>query len=84
MGISLPSTHPCLPLWAERTLVPLLRFVRDVSQHPPFRRAIWWAIQIVEQEKRCDVVCLSSGRGHGDGGVGVSKWVAEIRNISMC
>lgn len=39
------------------------------------------AIRIVEQEKRCDVVSLSSGRVHSDDG-GVERlevWVSEIR-----
>jgi hypothetical protein len=55
---------------------------RDVSQHPPFTpRDLVEAIQIVEQEKQCDVVNLSSGRvDTPDGGVErLEKWVTEIR-----
>jgi hypothetical protein len=55
---------------------------RDVSQHPPFTpRDLVEAIQIVEKEKRCDLVCLSSGRVETeDGGVErLEKWVSEIR-----
>lgn len=55
---------------------------RDISQHPPFTpRDLVEAIQILEQEKRCDVVCLSSGRvDTPDGGVErLEKWVTELR-----
>lgn len=55
---------------------------RDVSQHPPFTpRDLVEAIQIVEQEKRCDLVSLSSGHvDTPDGGVErLERWVTEIR-----
>jgi hypothetical protein len=55
---------------------------RELSEHPPFTpRDLVEAIQIVQQEKRCDVVTLSSGHvTTGDGGVEwLEKWVAEIR-----
>ena len=54
----------------------------ELSDHPPFTpRDLVEAIQIVMQEKRCDVVTLSSGHvSTGDGGVEwLEKWVAEIR-----
>jgi len=55
---------------------------QDISLHPPFTpRDLVEAIQIVEQEKRCDVVCLSSGHVEtADGGIErLEKWVSEIR-----
>lgn len=55
---------------------------RELSQHPPFTpRDLVEAIQLVMEEKRCDVVSLSSGHvGTEDGGVErLEKWVAEIR-----
>lgn len=55
---------------------------REPALHPDFtvRDAIE-AIQIVQAEKRCDVVNLSSGAcGKGDGGVQrLEPWVEEIR-----
>lgn len=54
----------------------------ELSDHPPFTpRDLVEAIQIVMQEKRCDIVTLSSGHVNtGDGGVEwLEKWVAEIR-----
>jgi len=54
----------------------------ELSDHPPFTpRDLVEAIQIVMQEKRCDIVTLSSGHvTTGDGGVEwLEKWVAEIR-----
>jgi solute carrier family 13 (sodium-dependent dicarboxylate transporter), member 2/3/5 len=55
---------------------------KELSQHPPFTpRDLVEAIQIVLQEKRCDVVTLSSGHVEtGDGGVErLEPWVTEIR-----
>jgi hypothetical protein len=55
---------------------------KELSQHPPFTpRDLVEAIQIVLQEKRCDVVTLSSGHVEtGDGGVErLEPWAAEIR-----
>jgi hypothetical protein len=55
---------------------------KELSDHPPFTpRDLVEAIHIVMQEKRCDVVTLSSGHvDTGDGGVErLEKWVAEIR-----
>jgi hypothetical protein len=55
---------------------------RELSEHPPFTpRDLVEAIQIVQEEKRCDVVTLSSGHvTTGDGGVEwLEKWVTEIR-----
>jgi hypothetical protein len=55
---------------------------KELSNHPPFTpRDLVEAIDIVMQEKRCDVVTLSSGHvTTGDGGVErMEKWVAEIR-----
>src|SRR4029079_799637 len=55
---------------------------RYSSEHPPFTpRDLVEAIQIVMQEKRCDVVNLSSGHVETpDGGVErLEPWVAEIR-----
>ncbi len=55
---------------------------RELSQHPPFTpRDLVEAIQIVQREKRCDVVSLSSGRvDTEDGGVErLEKWVTQIR-----
>jgi len=55
---------------------------KELSKHPPFTpRDLVEAIDIVMQEKRCDVVTLSSGHVNtGDGGVErLEKWVAEIR-----
>jgi solute carrier family 13 (sodium-dependent dicarboxylate transporter), member 2/3/5 len=55
---------------------------KELSQHPPFTpRDLVEAIQIVLQEKRCDVVSLSSGHVETpDGGVErLEPWVAEIR-----
>lgn len=54
----------------------------ELSQHPPFTpKDLVEAIQIVLQEKRCDVVNLSSGHvDTPDGGVErFEKWVAAIR-----
>lgn len=54
----------------------------ELSDHPPFTpRDLVEAIHIVMQEKRCDIVTLSSGHvDTGDGGVErLEKWVAEIR-----
>lgn len=55
---------------------------KELSQHPPFTpRDLVEAIKIVLEEKRCDVVALSSGRVDSeDGGVErLSKWVTEVR-----
>jgi len=55
---------------------------KELSDHPPFTpRDLVEAIQIVMQEKRCDIVTLSSGHvDTGDGGVEwLEKWVTEIR-----
>lgn len=55
---------------------------RELSEHPPFTpRDVVEAIQLVMEEKRCDVVTLSSGHvGTPDGGVErFEKWVSEIR-----
>jgi hypothetical protein len=55
---------------------------KELSEHPPFTpRDLVEAIQIVMQEKRCDVVTLSSGYvDTEDGGVErLEKWVAMIR-----
>ena len=55
---------------------------KELSQHPPFTpRDLVEAVQIVLQEKRCDVITLSSGHvDTGDGGVErLEKWVVEIR-----
>jgi len=55
---------------------------KELSNHPPFTpRDVVEAIQIVMEEKRCDVVTLSSGHASTpDGGVErLEKWVAEIR-----
>src|SRR5437867_4079709 len=55
---------------------------KELSQHPPFTpRDLVEAIQIVLEEKRCDVVTLSSGHVEsGDGGVErLEPWVTEIR-----
>jgi solute carrier family 13 (sodium-dependent dicarboxylate transporter), member 2/3/5 len=55
---------------------------KELSDHPPFTpRDLVEAIQIVMQEKRCDIVTLSSGHvDTGDGGVErLERWVSEIR-----
>ena len=55
---------------------------KELSQHPPFTpRDLVEAVQLVMDEKRCDVVTLSSGHVEtGDGGVErLEKWVNEIR-----
>jgi hypothetical protein len=55
---------------------------KELSEHPPFTpRDLVEAIRIVLQEKRCDVVTLSSGHVESaDGGVErLEKWVTEIR-----
>ncbi|HTG73883.1 MAG TPA: hypothetical protein VMB70_08940 [Terriglobia bacterium] len=55
---------------------------KELSEHPPFTpRDLVEAIQLVMEEKRCDVVSLSSGHvGTPDGGVErLEKWVSEIR-----
>jgi hypothetical protein len=55
---------------------------KELSDHPPFTpRDLVEAIHIVTQEKRCDIVTLSSGHvSTADGGVErLEKWVAEIR-----
>ena len=55
---------------------------KELSQHPPFTpRDLVEAIQIVMQEKRCDIVTLSSGYvDTEDGGVEwLEKWVTVIR-----
>ena len=55
---------------------------RELSEHPPFTpKDLVEAIQLVLQEKRCDVVTLSSGQvDTGDGGVErLERWVSEIR-----
>ena len=55
---------------------------KELSQHPPFTpRDLVEAVQLVVEEKRCDVVTLSSGHVEtGDGGVErMEKWVNEIR-----
>ena len=55
---------------------------RELSQHPPFTpRDLVEAVELVMEEKRCDVVTLSSGHvSTGDGGVErLEKWVTEIR-----
>ena len=55
---------------------------KELSEHPPFTpRDLVEAIQIVMEEKRCDVVTLSSGHVETpDGGVEkLEPWVAEIR-----
>jgi hypothetical protein len=54
----------------------------ELSDHPPFTpRDLVEAIQIVMQEKRCDIVTLSSGHvSTADGGVErLEKWVTHIR-----
>jgi len=55
---------------------------KELSEHPPFTpRDLVEAAQIVMEEKRCDVVSLSSGHVETpDGGVErLEKWVTEIR-----
>jgi sodium-dependent dicarboxylate transporter 2/3/5 len=55
---------------------------KELSNHPPFTpRDLVEAIQLVMEEKRCDVVSLSSGHvDTPDGGVErLEKWVTEIR-----
>ena len=55
---------------------------KELSDHPPFTpRDLVEAIQLVMQEKRCDVVTLSSGHVETpDGGVErLEPWVTEIR-----
>jgi hypothetical protein len=55
---------------------------KELSEHPPFTpRDLVEAVQLVVEEKRCDVVTLSSGHVEtGDGGVErMEKWVNEIR-----
>jgi sodium-dependent dicarboxylate transporter 2/3/5 len=55
---------------------------KELSQHPPFTpRDLVESIQILLQEKSCDVVTLSSGQvDTEDGGVErLEKWVTEIR-----
>jgi hypothetical protein len=55
---------------------------KELSEHPPFTpRDLVEAAQIVMEEKRCDVVSLSSGHAETpDGGVErLEKWVTEIR-----
>jgi sodium-dependent dicarboxylate transporter 2/3/5 len=55
---------------------------KELSEHPPFTpRDLVEAAQIVMEEKRCDVVSLSSGHVESpDGGVErLEKWVTEIR-----
>jgi hypothetical protein len=55
---------------------------KELSDHPPFTpRDLVEAIHLVMDEKRCDVVSLSSGHvGTPDGGVErLEKWVTEIR-----
>jgi hypothetical protein len=55
---------------------------KELSDHPPFTpRDLVEAIALVMEEKRCDVVSLSSGHVETpDGGVErLEKWVAEIR-----
>jgi hypothetical protein len=55
---------------------------KELSDHPPFTpRDLTEAIHLVMEEKRCDVVSLSSGHvDTPDGGVErLEKWVAEIR-----
>jgi hypothetical protein len=55
---------------------------KELSKHPPFTpRDLVEAVQHVVEEKRCDVVTLSSGHvDTGDGGVErMEKWVNEIR-----
>jgi solute carrier family 13 (sodium-dependent dicarboxylate transporter), member 2/3/5 len=55
---------------------------KELSDHPPFTpRDLVEAVQLVLQEKRCDVVTLSSGHvDTPDGGVErLEKWVTEIR-----
>ena len=55
---------------------------KELSEHPPFTpRDLVEAIHLVMQEKRCDVVSLSSGHVETpDGGVErLEKWVTEIR-----
>jgi len=55
---------------------------KELSEHPPFTpRDLVEAIQLVMEEKRCDIVTLSSGHaGTPDGGVELLEpWVAEIR-----
>jgi hypothetical protein len=55
---------------------------KELSDHPPFTpRDLVEAIHLVMEEKRCDVVSLSSGHvDTPDGGVErLEKWVTEIR-----
>jgi hypothetical protein len=55
---------------------------KELSDHPPFTpQDLVEAIQVVLEEKRCDVVTLSSGHvDTPDGGVErLEPWVAEIR-----
>jgi hypothetical protein len=55
---------------------------KELSEHPPFTpRDLVEAIQLVMEEKRCDVVSLSSGHvDTPDGGVErLERWVTEIR-----
>jgi len=55
---------------------------KELSNHPPFTpRDLVEAIHLVMEEKRCDVVSLSSGHvATPDGGVErLEKWVTEIR-----
>lgn len=71
-----------MPVRAKRIVLPLLRIVEGIiaasAVHP---RDLVESIQIVLQEKRCDVVTLSSGHvDTEDGGVDrLEKWVTEIR-----
>ena len=55
---------------------------KELSDHPPFTpRDLVEAVHLVMEEKRCDVVSLSSGHvDTPDGGVErLEKWVTEIR-----
>lgn len=60
---------------------------RELSDHPPFNPDdVVEAIRMVLQEKRCDIVTLSSGRANTpDGGVErLEPWVSAIRkHLSM-
>jgi hypothetical protein len=63
---------------------------KELSEHPPFTpRDLVEAVQLVMEEKRCDVVTLSSGHvDTPDGGVErLEPWVTEIRkhlNVLIC